>query len=409
MLCETVPEGNGCRPCRPENRRNKLKRNVSSDISRSGFLHRMDWLLLILVTICAGASVVMLRALWTQNITAEVDSNDWIVQLISMALGIAGCITVAAIDYHKLAKFWFLYVPPALALCALTFTSLGYGREGADDRAWIDFGFVQVQPSEILKLVFLLTYAFHISKVRDKLNQPAHLFLLLLHAAVPAGIVALQGDYGTAIIFASMTVFMLFTAGLSFWYLLGGAALMPLAFWALWTYVFGDVHRNRIRVLLNPGADPLGLEYQQNLGLKAIHAGKLFGKGLSSSDYVTVPEMHNDFIFSFIGQAFGFVGMVTVIVILACICLRIFRDSRAAKDQMGKVLCMGVFAIMFTHDVMNLGMVMKVMPVIGIPLPFFSAGGTAMLSMYLCIGLVISAYTHNQKKYRVFYDAENMN
>ena len=386
-----------------------MKRNVSSDISRSGFLHRMDWLLLILVTICAGASVVMLRALWTQNITAEVDSNDWIVQLISMALGIAGCITVAAIDYHKLAKFWFLYVPPALALCALTFTSLGYGREGADDRAWIDFGFVQVQPSEILKLVFLLTYAFHISKVRDKLNQPAHLFLLLQHAAVPAGIVALQGDYGTAIIFASMTVFMLFTAGLSFWYLLGGAALMPLAFWALWTYVFGDVHRNRIRVLLNPGGDPLGLEYQQNLGLKAVHAGKLFGKGLSSSDYVTVPEMHNDFIFSFIGQAFGFVGMVTVIVILACICLRIFRDSRAAKDQMGKVLCMGVFAIMFTHDVMNLGMVMKVMPVIGIPLPFFSAGGTAMLSMYLCIGLVISAYTHNQKKYRVFYDAENMN
>ena len=386
-----------------------MKRNVSSDISRSGFLHRMDWLLLILVTICAGASVVMLRALWTQNITAEVDSNDWIVQLISMALGIAGCITVAAIDYHKLAKFWFLYVPPALALCALTFTSLGYGREGADDRAWIDFGFVQMQPSEILKLVFLLTYAFHISKVRDKLNQPVHLFLLLLHAAIPAGIVALQGDYGTAIIFASMTVFMLFTAGLSFWYLLGGAALMPLAFWALWTYVFGDVHRNRIRVLLNPGADPLGLEYQQNLGLKAIHAGKLFGKGLSSSDYVTVPEMHNDFIFSFIGQAFGFVGMVTVIVILACICLRIFRDSRAAKDQMGKVLCMGVFAIMFTHDVMNLGMVMKVMPVIGIPLPFFSAGGTAMLSMYLCIGLVISAYTHNQKKYRVFYDAENMN
>ena len=386
-----------------------MKRNVSSDISRSGFLHRMDWLLLILVTICAGASVVMLRALWTQNITAEVDSNDWIVQLISMALGIAGCITVAAIDYHKLAKFWFLYVPPALALCALTFTSLGYGREGADDRAWIDFGFVQVQPSEILKLVFLLTYAFHISKVREKLNQPAHLFLLLLHAAIPAGIVALQGDYGTAIIFASMTVFMLFTAGLSFWYLLGGAALMPLAFWALWTYVFGDVHRNRIRVLLNPGGDPLGLEYQQNLGLKAVHAGKLFGKGLSSSDYVTVPEMHNDFIFSFIGQAFGFVGMVTVIVILACICLRIFRDSRAAKDQMGKVLCMGVFAIMFTHDVMNLGMVMKVMPVIGIPLPFFSAGGTAMLSMYLCIGLVISAYTHNQKKYRVFYDAENMN
>ena len=382
--------------------KNKLK-------SVGGFARRLDYALLIPVILCGCISVLLLYVMYARQVTDEVDSNDWLVQLISVGLGLAGCLTVAAIDYRKLAKFWFLYAPAALALVGLTFTGLGYGREGADDRNWIDLKFIQLQPSEILKLVFLLTFAYHISKVGTKLNQPFQLFLLLLHAGVPMGIVAVQGDYGTAIIFAAMTVFMLFAAGLSLWYLLGGAALMPLAFWALWTYVFGDVHRNRIRVLLNPGADPLGLEYQQNLGLKAIHAGKLFGKGLSSSDYVTVPEMHNDFIFSFIGQAFGFVGMVTVIVILACICLRIFRDSRAAKDQMGKVLCMGVFAIMFTHDVMNLGMVMKVMPVIGIPLPFFSAGGTAMLSMYLCIGLVISAYTHNQKKYRVFYDAENMN
>ena len=132
----------------------------------------------------------------------------------------------------------------------------------------------------------------------------------------------------------------------------------------------------------------------------------LFGQGLSGGTYTSVPEMHNDFIFAFIGEAFGFVGAIVVIVILAAICLRVFRDSRAAKDTMGKTLCMGVFAILFTHDLMNLGMVLKVMPVIGIPLPFFSAGGTAMLSMYLSIGLVISAYTHNQKKYRVFYDAE---
>ena len=183
---------------------------------------------------------------------------------------------------------------------------------------------------------------------------------------------------------------------------------MPLVFWFIWTYVFGDVHRNRIRVLLNPGTDALGLEYQQNLGLKAIRSGGLFGQGLSGGTYTAVPEMHNDFIFAFIGEAFGFVGAIVVIVILAAICLRVFRDSRAAKDTMGKTLCMGVFAILFTHDLMNLGMVLKVMPVIGIPLPFFSAGGTAMLSMYLSIGLVISAYTHNQKKYRVFYDAENL-
>ena len=370
------------------------------------FIKRLDHWLLLLVTICAGTSVVLLRTMWTQQITKEVDSNDWLVQLIAMGIGLVGCIVISAIDYHKLAKFWFLYVPVTLGLVALTFTSLGYGRDGADDIAWVDFGFIQIQPSEIMKFVFLLTYSLHISKVGDKLNKPINLLLLGIHAAIPMGIVAVQGDYGTAIIFASMTIFMLFAAGLSFWYLLGGAALLPIVGYVLWNYVFGDVHRNRILVLFHPGTDPLGIEYQQDLGLKAIRAGELFGLGLDADAYVKVPEMHNDFIFSFVAQAFGFVGAVAAVCIMAFICLRIFADSHAAKDTMGKTICMGVFAILFTHYLMNLGMVLKVMPVIGIPLPFVSAGGTAMVSMYLCIGLVISSYTHNTKKYRLFYEAE---
>jgi rod shape determining protein RodA len=370
------------------------------------FLKRLDKLLLLLVTLCSLTSVVMLKTMWTQEITGDVDANDWLVQLIAMGLGLAGCVVIAAMDYRKLAKFWFLYVPVTLGLVALTFTSLGYGREGADDIAWVDFGFVQIQPSEIMKLVFLLTFSLHVSKVGERLNRLPHLLLLGLHAAIPIGIVAVQGDYGTAIVFASMTVFMLFTAGLSFWYLLGGAALLPIVGYVMWNYVFGDVHRNRILVLLHPGTDPLGLEYQQDLGLKAIRAGELFGLGLDAEAYVKVPEMHNDFIFSFVAQAFGFVGAVIAVCVMVLICLRIFADSHAAKDTMGRTICMGVFAIMFTHYLMNLGMVLKVMPVIGIPLPFFSAGGTAVVSMYLCIGLVISAYTHNIKKYRLFYEAE---
>ncbi len=370
------------------------------------FIGRLDKLLLLLITICAAASVLMLRIIWLQSLSDKVDSNDWLVQLISMGIGLVGCIAISAMDYHKLAKLWFLYVPVTLGLVALTFTSLGYGREGADDIAWVDLGFVQIQPSEIMKLAFLLTFSLHISKVRDKLNRPPQLLLLLLHAAIPMGIVAVQGDYGTAIVFASMTVFMLFTAGLSFWYLLAGAALLPIAGVIVWKYVFSDIHRNRILVLFHPGTDPLGIEYQQDLGLKAIRAGKLFGLGLDAEAYVEVPEIHNDFIFSFIGQAFGFVGAVIAIVIMAMICLRILSNSHAAKDVMGKTICMGVFAILFTHYLMNIGMVLKVMPVIGIPLPFFSAGGTAMVSMYLCIGLVISSYTHKVKKYRLFYEAE---
>ncbi len=371
-----------------------------------GIFRRLDYVLLILVTICAATGVVMLYNISANGISEQVAANDWLVQLIAMGAGLIGCMIVSLMDYRKLAKFWFLYAPVALGLMALTFTSLGYGREGADDTAWVDLGFIQIQPSEILKIAFLLTFSLHLSKVGEKLNHPLHLLLLLLHAAVPAGLVALQGDYGTAIVFGMMIICMLFAAGLSFWYLLAGLAALPVACWAMWEYVFSDVHRERILVLFHPGTDPLGLEYQQDLGLKAIRAGGLFGLGLDGEGYVTVPEMHNDFIFSYIAQVMGFLGAALMILIMAVICLRLFYDSRAAKDTMGKTICIGVLAMLFTHYVLNLGMVLKVLPVIGIPLPFFSAGGTAMLSMYLCIGLANSAYTHNIKKYRMFYDAE---
>ncbi|MBR5405025.1 MAG: FtsW/RodA/SpoVE family cell cycle protein [Oscillospiraceae bacterium] len=386
-------------PERTEYVKNKLQ-------SVGSLFRRLDHALLIPVTLCGAVSVLMLYVMYARQVTDEVDSNDWLVQLISMGLGLAGCMAVSAMDYRKLAKFWFLYAPAALALVGLTFTSLGYGREGADDRNWIDLKFIQLQPSEILKLVFLLTFSYHISKVHKRMNRPGQLLLLLLHAAVPMGIVAVQGDYGTAIIFAAATVFMLFAAGISVWYILAGCAMLPVGIWFIWNHVFGDVHRGRILVLIHPGTDPLGLEYQQDLGLRAIRAGGLLGQGLRAENYVSVPEMHNDFIFAFIAQAFGFVGAAAVILLLAVICLRIFSDSRTAKDTMGKTICMGVFAVMFTHCLLNIGMVLKVMPVIGVPLPFFSAGGTAMVSMYLCIGLAVSAYTHSVRKYRVFYDAE---
>ena len=167
------------------------------------------------------------------------------------------------------------------------------------------------------------------------------------------------------------------------------------------------LHKNRILVLLHPGTDPMGLEYQQDLGLASLGAGGLFGKGLfGGKDYVEVPEIHNDFIFAYIGQVFGFVGAIAVIILLAYICIKILNDSRNTMDKLGKLICLGTFAMIFTHCFMNIGMVLKVMPVIGIPLPFFSAGGTALVSMYVSIGMVLSCCAHNNKKYRMFYDED---
>jgi rod shape determining protein RodA len=148
----------------------------------------------------------------------------------------------------------------------------------------------------------------------------------------------------------------------------------------------------------------LGIEYQQNLGKSALAQGGLLGKGLFQDEYTFVPEMHNDFIFSFVGQSMGFVGCIAILAVFAFVCLKLLIDGNRAKDGLGKNICVGTFALIFTHCFMNIGMVLGVMPVIGVPLPFMSAGGTAMLSMFIAVGLVLSTQSHRDKQRRMFYD-----
>lgn len=369
----------------------------------SKYHKRLDKVLLIAVIFCSSVGILLMFSLYKTE-TGDCTLRICVTQIISMALGTLLCLLIASIDYHNIAKLWFIYAPIALILVLLTFTGLGYTRAGADDRAWLDLGFTTLQPSEFLKLAFIMTFSYHLYKDGENINHPVHLLLLILHGAVPIGLVALQGDYGTAVVFLFMFVIMLFSAGLSIKYIIAAIIITPPIIYIVWNYMLQSLHKNRILILINPGTDPMGLEYQQNLGLAALGSGKLFGKGLFSEDYVTVPEIHNDFIFAHLGQVFGFVGTIAAIILLSYICIRILSDSRNTTDKLGKLICIGTFAMLFTHCFMNIGMVLKVMPVIGIPLPFLSAGGTALLSMFTAIGFVMSCYAHNEKKYKMFYN-----
>ncbi len=371
----------------------------------SKYYQRLDKPLLLAVSACSLFGIILLYSLYATE-TGDVSARLYITQIISMAIGIFVALVIASMDYHQIARLWFIYVPVALVLVALTFTSLGLTATGADDRAWLDLGIITMQPAEVLKLAFILSFSFHLYKDKDNINHPLHLLFIVIHGLVPVGIVFLQGDYGTAVVFIMMFVMMLFSAGLSFKYIIAAAIASVPAIYLLWNYGLQSLHKKRIMVLIEPGSDPMGLEYQQNLGLAALGSGKLFGKGFFSEDFTEVPEIQNDFIFAHIGQTFGFVGAVITIVVLAYICIRVLSDSRKTMDLMGKLICMGTFAMLFTHCFMNIGMVLKVMPVIGIPLPFLSSGGTALVSMYVAIGLVLSCYTHNKKQYRMFYDYE---
>ena len=354
--------------------------------------------------LCSALSVVLLYSIYINHTLSEIDDDDYIIQLVAVGIGVLSVLVLAAIDYHKIARLWFVYAPIALILVLLTFTSLGYRRAGADDQAWLQLGSITLQPSEILKLAFILTLA----KDEENMNRPLHMLLLILHGCMPIGLVFLQGDYGTAVVFAFIFAAMMLIAHISWKYVLAGMIAVPAALMVAWNFVLGSLHKNRILVLLHPGTDPEGLEYQQDLGLSALASGKLFGVGLFDSDsYISVPEMHNDFIFSYIGQTLGFVGAMAVVLVMVFLCLRTLANGLRANDRQGMFLCIGVSSMIFTHCFMNIGMVLKVMPVIGVPLPFLSAGGTSTLSMYIAIGMVISVRTHNERKYNVFYDYKN--
>lgn len=373
--------------------------------------HNIDLGLLFAVSLCAGISSLLIYSIVKSGISDNEGVGDsyWQTQIISAGLGIVTALFISFIDYRKLVKIWWIFVPITLVLVALPFTSLGYQREGADDQGWIRIFGVSMQPSEVMKIAFILTFSYHLSRDEEDMNKPLHMLLLLIHGMIPIGIVALQGDYGTAIIFAAILGFMLISSKISWKYLLAAPFAVAGVVAVMWFNFLSSFHKQRILILFHPGTDPENIEYQQDLGLAAIKSGGVFGKGLFAGrkEYIYVPELHNDFIFAHVGQVFGFVGSVGIIIVLAYIVLKIFADSRITRDRLGRFICMGAFGLFFTHCLMNIGMVLKVAPVIGIPLPFLSGGGTAMLSMYTVIGLVISTYSHRAVTYNVFYDEED--
>lgn len=372
--------------------------------------HNIDLGLLFAVTLCAVIGVLLIYSIAASGISEGegVGARYWQIQLVAMGLGIVAAIAISYIDYRKLVKLWWIFIPLSMAFVALTFTSLGVERDGADDRAWIQVFGISMQPSEVMKLAFILSFAYHLSRDEEDMNKPIHMLLLLAHAAVPVGVVVLQGDYGTAIVFAAIFSFMLISADISWKYIVAAPFAAAAAIAVMWFNFLSSFHKERILILFHPGTDPENIEYQQDLGLAALQSGGVFGKGIFAGlkEYIYVPELHNDFIFAHAGQVFGFVGAIGILIVLAYICLKVFADSRVTRDRLGRFICMGAFGLFFTHCVMNIGMVMKVAPVIGVPLPFISGGGTAMASMYAIIGLVLSTYSHRAVNYNVFYDED---
>ena len=370
------------------------------------YFRKLDKALFAAVIILSVFSVVLLYSIVANDAaTIEVSSSLYRNQTVAICAGAVIALIISAADYHHLIKLWVLYAPLSIILVLLTFTSFGIEVESTGDRAWLDFGFGTIQPSEVLKTAFITTFALHLSKVGDRINEFKHVILLCLHGAVPVVLVFLQGDDGTACVFLLIFAIMMYSAGISLKYIIPCLIAVPVGVYFLWNYFMQSYQKMRFLVLFDEDLDPLGVGYQQRMSKIALGSGQVFGKGLFDGSYIALPEVSNDFIFTYVGQTCGFIGCLVVVVLLTFVAMKILADSRIAKDLLGKYLCVGMFSIIAVHSVLNLGMVFGVMPVIGVPLPFLSQGGTSVLSLYIGIGLVMSTYSHSEKKYRVFYDA----
>ncbi len=358
------------------------------------YYHTTDRLLWALCLCSSAFSVVLLLGIYHSG---YVRLDRVVVQAAAALLGCAAMAVVSKIDYQTMADLWRFHLPLAYALVLLTFV---VGRGRADDIAWLEIPFVglTIQPAELLKLSFIVTFAYHLQKVGDTLNQPAVLATVLAHAAAPTVLIMLQGDHGTAVVFIFIFCAMLFAAGIGLRYVLAAGGLTVAALPVIWFGLMDDDKRLRIISLFNPELDPDGIGYQQRYGRIALGSGKLWGKGIFSGNHQYVPEMYNDFIFSFVGEALGFIGCLAVLAILTMLSLRLLRAGRGAKDKLGEYICVGVFAMIASQTVMNVGMCLSVLPVIGVTLPLFSGGGTSVVTTYMGIGLALSVYMHNNRR-----------
>lgn len=360
----------------------------------TGYLRATDkWLLLFWV----GASAVSVLFLYGLHATGFASEDTVTMHIFSSGLGLAAALIISMIDYHLLLKLWRLYVPVCLILVGMTFFAGLGGTVRGDNMAWLNVKLLgqsfSIQPSEFLKIAFITTFALHIAKVKEELNRLPNILALCLHGAVPVLIIQYQGDSGSALIFLGIFLAMLFCAGINWRYILAAALALAAAVPILWFYIMTDDQKMRFLVVSNPELSE-SYAWQQQQAISALGYGGMEGTGIFAGRHIYVAEAYNDFIFSFIGESTGFIGCLGVIVLLAAISFKILYNSRLAADDEGRFICIGLFAMIVCQTIINLGMCLSLLPVIGVTLPLFSSGGTSVLSLYLGLGLVLSVYGH---------------
>lgn len=360
------------------------------------FFKKTDVILWILTLLAIIYSLMLISSMQRSG-----EYNYLKTQIAAIVIGACAAVVISAADYRFFVRKWYLSAIIAVILAALVFM-FGIQVAGTDDTAWLALpGGFTIQPSELIKICLIITFSRHLSYLKEKeaLHSPLGVLSLLIHAAIPMAVIHFQGDDGTVLIFAMIFLIMSIVAGVQLRYFLILFGMIAVGVPILWNFFMNDEHRNRIIALFDLDGNAMtNYGWQQYQGKVSVASGGLTGSGLYNGarvEYGIVPEQENDFIFTVAGEELGFIGCIALMLILMGIIIKVIINAKKANDDDGKYICSGVFAVIASQTVINLGMVLGFLPVIGITLPLFSSGGTSALSTLICIGFVQSVRYHN--------------
>lgn len=349
---------------------------------------KVDWPLLFLLSVVAAVGLMTLYSAGGSSFVYVF------AQSMRFALGLAAMLVLAAMSPQTLRR----WTPWIYGACLFLLVMVALVGEGKGAHRWLDLKFIRFQPSEIMKLALpmMLAWYFHRRTLPPTWRD---LFVCSILLGVPVGLVAEQPDLGTALLIAGAGAFVIFLAGLSWWRI---AAILSVAVASIpvaWQFLH-EYQRNRVRVLFDPEADPLGNGWHIIQSKIAVGSGGLWGKGLghgTQTQLAFLPEKHTDFIFAVFSEEFGWVGVALMLVLYLIVIARCLWMAANAGDTFGRLLA-GSLAMSFcVYVIVNGGMIAGVLPVVGVPLPLVSYGGTSVVSLLAGFGMVMSIHGHRRR------------
>ncbi len=366
--------------------------NAAARKATGGLLQRglhLDGVLLTMLTILAGVGVVVLYSAFGERIE-PVQSH-----LMRVGIGVVAMLVAAQFSPTRIERLspW-VYGAVLMLLIAV----LVAGQIGGGAQRWLDLGFVDFQPSELMKLALPMMVAWLMAKTTLPIGFGFAVLALAIIAA-PAALIALQPDLGTAVLVTAAGAGVLFLAGVRWRVITAAIAAACAAAPLFWVFGMQDYQRERVLTFLDPGRDPLGAGYNIIQSQIAIGSGGLFGKGWLNGTQAHlnfIPEQHTDFVFAVLAEEFGLFGVIMLFTLYLAVIGRGLWIAHQAQDNFSRLLAGGITLTFFVYAFVNLGMVSGLLPVVGLPLPLISFGGSSVVTLLAGFGILMSIHTHRR-------------